>query len=101
MSTFSRRAFGRLFMAPAAASLIPRMYGQSCAPPPGGTPVTFKPIPGLANVTRKAMSTLNTAEVTRLRLAYKRMPDLDTSDPTDPLQHMQHANVHCWQCNGG
>ncbi|PYT04032.1 MAG: hypothetical protein DMF60_16560, partial [Acidobacteria bacterium] len=47
------------------------------------------------------MSTLTPAEVTRLRLAYKRMRDLDTSDPADPRGHMQQANVHCWQCNGG
>ena len=90
-----------MVLAPAAAAMLPRLSAQSCAPPPGGTPVNFVPVPGLANLKRKAISTLTPAEVTRLRLAYKRLRDLTTSNPADPRGHMQQANVHCWQCGGG
>ncbi len=99
--TFSRRAFGGMLLAPAVGTLVSRLSGQSCAPPPGGTPVTFKPILGLATQHRKAMSTLTPAEVTRLRLAYKRLRDLTVSDPSDPRGWTQQANVHCWLCGGG
>jgi hypothetical protein len=60
--TFSRRAFAGMVLAPAAGTLVSRLSGQSCAPPPGGPPVNFVPIPGLATVHRKAMSTLSAAE---------------------------------------
>lgn len=100
MNEFSRRVFGSMLLAPAAASLLPRLSAQSCAPPAGGPPVNFVPIPGLANIQRKAISTMTAAEVTRLRLAYKRLRDLTASAPADPRGHMQQANVHCWQCGG-
>src|SRR5690349_9828809 len=97
----SRRAFSAMLLAPAAANFASRLYGQTCAPPPGGTPVNFTPIAGLTKVTRKAASTLTAAEVTRLRLAYKKLRDLTVSDPSDPRGWMQQANVHCWMCGGG
>jgi len=100
MNTFSRRAFGGMLLAPAIGPLIQRAAGQSCAPPPGGTPVAFTPIPGLANIKRKPVSGLTATETTRLRLAYQRLRDLTTSDPSDPRGWMQQANVHCWLCGG-
>ena len=100
MNPFSRRTLGSMLLAPAAAWLTPRLSAQGCAPPPGGQPVNFTHVAGLQNVTRKAISTLTPAEVTRLRLAYSRLRDLNTSDAADPRGHMQQANVHCWQCGG-
>ncbi|MCU1238466.1 MAG: Polyphenol oxidase [Candidatus Solibacter sp.] len=99
--TVTRRMFAAMFAAPAASSVISRLYGQNCAPPPGGTPVNFVPPTGLTLTHRKAMSTLTAGEVTRLRLAYKKLRDLTVSDPTDPRGWLQQANVHCWMCGGG
>src|SRR3954466_8982583 len=99
--TVSRRAFAGMLLAPPAANFASRLYAQTCAPPTGGTPVNFAPIAGLTKVTRKPASALTAAEVTRLRLGYKKLRDLTVSDPSDPRGWMQQANVHCWMCGGG
>lgn len=73
---------------------------QACAPPgPPGTAKAWRrdnrPIRQ-----RKAASTLSSAEVQKLRDAYKAMRDLSSSDPSDPRGFAHQANVHCWNCGG-
>ena len=73
---------------------------QACAPPgPPGTARAWRrdnrPIRQ-----RKAASTLSSAEVQKLRDAYKAMRDLSASDPSDPRGFTHQANVHCWNCGG-
>jgi polyphenol oxidase len=97
--TCTRRTAARALFAPFAAAFAPRAGAQSCAPP-AGVATPFVPLPGLSNIQRKPISALNAAEITRLRLAYKRLRDLTTSNSADPRGWMQQAMVHCWQCGG-
>jgi polyphenol oxidase len=48
---------------------------------------------------RRPASTLTSAEVQKLRDAYKAMRALDTSDPADPRGFLQQANIHCRNCS--
>jgi polyphenol oxidase len=73
---------------------------QACAPPgPLGTARAWRR-DNRAIRQRKAASTLSTAEVQKLRDAYKAMRDLSASDPSDPRGFTHQANVHCWNCGG-
>ncbi|MCC6588934.1 MAG: tyrosinase family protein [Bryobacterales bacterium] len=94
-TTLPRRAF-------AAGLLTPfvRVFAQSCAPPAGGLPQAFAVPTGQTDIVRKPISALTGNEITRLRLAYQRLRELNTSAPNNPGSLMQQANVHCWQCGG-
>lgn len=75
---------------------------ELCAPPPfGKPPIPFTPDTSLAILPRKSGAALTTAEITRLRAAYKALRDLRTKDPSDPRGWLHQANVHCWNCGGG
>src|SRR5207302_7904777 len=95
MQRISRRTFAAGLCSP----LIPA-FGQSCAPPSGGTPTPFSVPAGQTNIQRKPISALNQNEVARLRLAYQKLRELTQSAPNDPRGLMQQANVHCFQCGG-
>jgi polyphenol oxidase len=100
MAQFTRRTFGRTILAgTAAASTLGNLFAQDDCSPPSGTPVDFV-IPSLQNIQRKGIAELTPDEVTRLGLAYQKLRDLTTSDPSDPRGWMQQAKVHCWQCGG-
>jgi polyphenol oxidase len=78
----------------------PEAGAQTCAAPgPLGTPRVWlrdcRPIRP-----RRPASTLSSAEVEKLREAYKAMRDLSVSDPADPRGFAHQANVHCWSCGG-
>ena len=94
----TRRDFGRTLLVGAAAATSGNLFAQDCAPP-AGTPVDFA-VPNLPVIQRKSVAELTADEVTRLRLAYQKLRDLTTSDPSDPRGWMQQAMVHCWQCGG-
>ena len=88
-----------MFAASAVAAVGKRLLAQEDCAPPTGTPVDFV-IPKLPNVIRKSVAELTTTEVARLRLAYQKLRDLTTSDPSDPRGWLQQAHVHCWNCGG-
>ena len=80
-------------------SVAENASAQACAPP--GLPAPRKR--GGATTGRSvsaAASTLSSAEVQKLRDAYKAMRDLSSSDPSDPRGFAHQANIHCWNCGG-
>ena len=79
------------FVNPAAAL-------AQCAPPPSGTAAQPKRRDCRAIRPRRPASTLNSAEITKLKDAYQAMRALDTSDPNDPRGFTRQANIHCWFC---
>ena len=100
MGPFTRRGFGRTICAAGAVATVGRrLRAQEDCAPPAGTPVDFV-VPKLPNVIRKSVAELTTNEVARLRLAYQKLRDLTTSDPSDPRGWLQQAHVHCWNCGG-
>lgn len=83
------------------------VLAQGCPPPPNlpvgscapktGTVSNFTGDTGAMRV-RKSIYRLSAAEVTELKLAFKRLRDLPS---TDPRAWRAQANVHCWYCGGG
>jgi polyphenol oxidase len=79
----------------------PPLYAQGCAPPgPPGAPAAWR-ADCRAIRPRKSAASLSTAEVARLKEAYKAMRDLAVSAPADPRGFTHQANIHCWNCAGG
>jgi len=82
------------------------VLAQGC-PPPSNIPVgSCAPKSGIiSNFTgdtgamrvRKSIYRLSAAEVTELKLAFKKLRELPSSDPRTWLAQ---ANVHCWYCAG-
>src|SRR5438105_10992177 len=93
----SRRSFLRMCAAGSGALGLGAVSSQSalaaCEPP--GNPTTPTAIKHDCRPIRprRPASTLTTAEVQKLRDAYKAMADLQTNDPNDPLGMRQQANV--------
>jgi polyphenol oxidase len=74
---------------------------QNCAgPKPPATPIKWMPDNNPV-LPRLAASTLGTADVDRLRNAYKALRALAQSDPNDPRGWLQQGDKHCWNCGGG
>lgn len=100
-----RRFLGTVGLAASAAGMVgggtlllpASAAAQSCSPPGAGTPVPWRrdcrPIRP-----RRPASTLNAAEIQKLKAAYQAMRDLAASDPADPRGMLHQANVHCWNC---
>lgn len=98
MQQFTRRAFTATLCSPLVSALPG--FGQSCAPPAGGTPIPFTVPAGQTSIRRKPVSALDQNEISRLRLAYQKLRELTQSAPNDPRGWMQQANIHCFQCGG-
>src|SRR5262245_47267517 len=80
---------------------VPNTAFAACEPP--GSPGTPKPwkLDCRAIRPRLPASTLNSAQIQKLKNAYAAMRALSTSDPSDPRGFGQQANVHCWYCGAG
>ena len=96
--SITRRGFSAI-LAGAASRLDAQVFCQNI---PSGPAQPFVVEPGIQNIQRKPLSAIlsNPQELSRLRLAYKRLRDLTTSDQADPRGYMQQANVHCFRCGG-
>lgn len=79
---------------------FPSSVLADCSPPAHGNASAWRrdcrPI-----LPRRPASSLNSAEITKLKSAYQAMRALDTSDPNDPRGFTQQANIHCWMCSEG
>jgi polyphenol oxidase len=74
---------------------------DSCAPPSSpNPPVPFKPDTSVPILPRKSAASLTSAEIQKLKDAYKALRQLTESNPNDPRGWMQQANVHCFYCGG-
>lgn len=69
--------------------------------PEGAKTRIFKPDESLPLRVRKSAFELTTAEIDRLRRAYKALRDLSLSNPNDPRGWLQQSYLHCWHCGGG
>ncbi len=79
--------------------VFPSSAMADCAPPPSKVPAIRIARDCRAITPRRPASTLTSAEIIKLRAAYKAMRDLDTSDPNDPRGFQRQANIHCWMCS--
>ncbi|MBV9937413.1 MAG: tyrosinase family protein [Acidobacteriaceae bacterium] len=82
---------------------IAPMFGaepQNCAGPKTPIPVKWTP-DNNPILPRLPASTLNAAEMAKLRSAYAALRNLAVTRPNDPRGWLQQGDKHCWNCGGG